>query len=149
MQLFCSSDKSPKPTGNAVLKHSSNGILSIEYANETRALCDVGFDEAAATTACHELYGTQKVEKFTVGRECGEKTFWLNGIHCRGTEGFIQDCEHPDFGSTEIYTPPEPEPETAEAAEGAAPAAFAQRRAHSLIKSRQEAAAAPSLNCTW
>jgi hypothetical protein len=44
----------PQPVAH--LEQNNNGILSIVYGGESRALCSHGFDDNSARVACTELY---------------------------------------------------------------------------------------------
>ncbi len=71
VRLFCA-DGGPNPPNVAepegILVHNpSTGILSYSYGGVVRAICDDGFGEIEAATACFQLYGSRDVAGMTTG----------------------------------------------------------------------------------
>ena len=54
----------------AHLTQNSDGILSITYVGEAKALCHNGFTENSARVACLELYGSPDVVNYEINHAC-------------------------------------------------------------------------------
>ena len=69
------------------------------HANQWGTVCDDGFTDAAARVVCHSLgfgYIGRKVDVNYYG--VGVGVIWLNNVNCSGTEQYISECSHGDWG---------------------------------------------------
>jgi hypothetical protein len=73
----------PRPGDDSRLIHGDTGILSIIHDGRPGAICDDGFNDNSAATACFELYGSSStVISYTHGHACDHQNFWLDDVVC-------------------------------------------------------------------
>jgi len=75
------------------------GRLEVFHGNQWGTVCDDGFTDAAARVVCYSLgfgYVGRKVDINLYGE--GDGLIWLNNISCSGTERYIGECPHWDWG---------------------------------------------------
>jgi len=76
------------------------GRLEVFHANQWGTVCDDGFTDAAARVVCFSLgfgYVGRKVDINHYG--VGDGMIWLNNVNCTGTEWYIGECSHHDWGT--------------------------------------------------
>ncbi len=83
VQVYCVAG-GPQPP--AVLTHNSDGIVSLTYDGQARAVCDTGFTDETAHVICLELYGAPEFHSYSHGHQCQYKTFWTDQVACVGHE---------------------------------------------------------------
>lgn len=82
----------------APLVHSKDGIINVVYNNEIKSVCDDGFSELNAETACNELYKDHEVLEFRIAQPCEHTDFWLDDVSCEQVEARLTKCHHNAFG---------------------------------------------------
>jgi len=75
------------------------GRLEVFHGTQWGTVCDHGFTGAAAKVVCRSLgfgYIGKKVDINLYG--VGDGLIWLNNVNCIGTEKYIGECSHGDWG---------------------------------------------------
>ena len=75
------------------------GRLEVFHANQWGTVCDDEFTDAAAKVVCYSLgfgYVGRRVDINHSG--VGDGLIWLNNVYCTGTEQYIGECSHGDWG---------------------------------------------------
>jgi len=75
------------------------GRLEVFHGTQWGTVCDDGFTDAAARVVCYSLgfgYVGRKVDINLYN--VGDGLVWLSNIHCTGTEQYIGECSHSDWG---------------------------------------------------
>jgi len=95
--LFCDGEVEPN---TAPLVHGSTGMINVLYNGEIKSICDDGFSQVNAETACNELYGNPSVVDFRIAQLCdyGDE-FWLDDVNCGEVMGKLTQCDHTAFGT--------------------------------------------------
>lgn len=75
MRLFCEGG-GPRP-GHGELKHSSSGLLAIDFVKQVKSICANYFDEKDAKVACRELYHDSRVIHLETNVQCDYEDFWV------------------------------------------------------------------------
>lgn len=90
-------------------RSSLEGRIEVYYNGSWGTLCAEGWDMNAATVVCRELNLGSVIEPLIVDQ--GQRfpqidgykntKIWLNGIHCKGNEKSILECDHEAWGNNE------------------------------------------------
>jgi len=76
------------------------GRLEVFHGNQWGTVCDDGFTDAAARVVCYSIgfgYVGRKMDVVIYGE--GGGLIWLNHVVCNGTEQYIGECSHDDWGA--------------------------------------------------
>jgi len=77
-----------------------SGRLEVFHANQWGTVCDDGFTDAAARVVCYSLGFGHIGKKVDINLHgFGGGLIWLNNIDCNGTEQYISECSHGDWGT--------------------------------------------------
>lgn len=73
-----------------------NGLIKIQYDNELKPICAVGWDITVANVACKQLGFTNATSANTLTAN-QETLAWLTSIRCNGDETALSYCRHSGF----------------------------------------------------
>jgi len=80
----------------AAISLGDNGLVRIQYDNELRPICAVGWDNTAANVACKQLGFTSATSVNTLMAD-QDTLAWLTSIRCNGDETALSYCIHSGF----------------------------------------------------
>ena len=74
--------------------------MEIQYGGQWGTVCDDQWDINDATVACRQL-GYSHASRATSRAEFGQghDQIWLDNVHCTGSEGSLDQCEHNGWGA--------------------------------------------------
>lgn len=77
---------------------NSSGTVQVYYAGLWGYICDDYFDYNDANVICRQL-GFEGASTYRGSIYVASVFYWLDNIHCDGTEGEIDNCTHNAWGS--------------------------------------------------
>jgi deleted-in-malignant-brain-tumors protein 1 len=78
----------------------TEGRVEVYHNGEWGTVCDDYFDNVGASIVCRSL-GLGEEGQFVHGRfGSGDGRIWLDNVRCRGTESWLGECRHLEWGQT-------------------------------------------------
>lgn len=85
------------PVVPSEVRLGEGGMIEIYHAGSWRPICDDGFGQEEADVACRHLGFSGATSYSTITGPTDE--FWLDDVVCTGSESFLDQCSHLDWGS--------------------------------------------------
>ena len=84
---------------------SFEGRVEIYYNNQWGTVCSSGWGKDEATVVCHQLgfYGEAEAVTNIFDIASSSVPVWLSNLLCDGTEDYLADCPHNNWGSNNCH----------------------------------------------
>ena len=82
------------------------GRVEINYNGQWGTICNSGWGKDDATVICHQLGFHGEAEAVTnsiFGSASASTPIWLTNVGCIGTEDYLADCTHNDWGANSCH----------------------------------------------
>ena len=89
-------DDASLPATRSMIRLGAGGAIEILHEGRWGPICDDGFTITEANVACRHLGFSGAVSFSTITGAAAD--FWLDDVSCTGTEEFLDQCTHSEWG---------------------------------------------------